>query len=163
MFPLFRVSGRKNYTIEAFSMLCNVSILLSPRQVQQLLWSRCINTRGKPGKNIPMDLHMEHLNRACKNAISGLGANKTPKSIGRIAKCIGVLTSVCDNFDDQTEISQNKGFHTVTKDKKDRDVVLKELQTHAIFKVSLAVVIHHSDTKVSYSDMTEWMKEHIPS
>ena len=33
------------------------------------------------------------------------------------------------------QLVQDKGFHTVTKDKKDRDVVLKELQTHAIFKV----------------------------
>jgi len=27
------------------------------------LWSHTVNVHGKPGKNIPMDLHMEHLNR----------------------------------------------------------------------------------------------------
>ena len=41
----------------------------------QLKWSRSINVHGHAGKNIPADLHMEHLNRVCRGAISGLGAN----------------------------------------------------------------------------------------
>ena len=32
------------------------------------------------------DLHMEHLNRACKFAIASLGANSTPQAITRIGK-----------------------------------------------------------------------------
>ena len=32
MFPLFKVSGRTNYTIEAFTMLYSHAFLLSPRQ-----------------------------------------------------------------------------------------------------------------------------------
>lgn len=44
MFPLFRASGRINYTIEAFRLLYSHAFLLSPCQAKQLLWSRCINT-----------------------------------------------------------------------------------------------------------------------
>ena len=43
----------------------------------QLKWSRTINVHGRAGKNIPADLHMEHLNRVCNGAISGLGAKRT--------------------------------------------------------------------------------------
>ena len=92
MLPLFRASGRTNYSIEAFQMLYSYSFLLSPRQGMQLLWSRCINTRGRQGKNVPMDLHMEHLNKACKDALRGLGANKTPKGQGQ-------------TYDEQTEVN----------------------------------------------------------
>ena len=42
---------------------------------------------------------MEHLNRACKEAIKGLGANKTEKSITRIDKAIGPLVDIQANFD----------------------------------------------------------------
>ena len=38
-------------------------------------------------------IHMEHLNRECKQAISGLGANITDASIQHIGKCIGRLCS----------------------------------------------------------------------
>jgi len=46
------------------------------------------NMHGTPGKNIPMDLYMEHLNRIAKEAIKGLGANKTPKAIQRIGMAL---------------------------------------------------------------------------
>ena len=29
----------------------------------ELMWGRFVNVHGKPGKNIPNDLHGEHLNR----------------------------------------------------------------------------------------------------
>ena len=89
MLPLFKMSGRTNYTIEAFTMLYSHAFLFSPRQAAQFLWCRFVN-----GKNIAMDLHMEHLNRVCKDALRGLGANKTPKAIQRVGKCVGVLKSM---------------------------------------------------------------------
>ena len=47
---------------------------LPPRIAEQMLWGQFINCVGKPGHR---DLHMEQLNRACKDAINHLGANKT--------------------------------------------------------------------------------------
>ena len=95
-----------------------------------------MNTSGRPGKNIPMDLHMEHLNSVCKDAICGLGANKTPNSIQRIGKCVGVLKSVADKFDEETGLNENKGHHTVTSTNKDRDMIIDELLSHSIFSPS---------------------------
>ena len=37
-------------------------IKLQPEKAFQLTWGRFINTRGFKGKNIPPDLHLEHLN-----------------------------------------------------------------------------------------------------
>ena len=45
-----------------------------------------MNVHGLPGRNISSDLHQEHLNRVCKDAVRGLGTNQTEKSIGRVGK-----------------------------------------------------------------------------
>lgn len=71
----FKASDRRNYCIEAFTLLAQEKYLLSPRMAMQLKWSWTINIHGRPGKNISADSHMEHLNLECKQAISGLGAN----------------------------------------------------------------------------------------
>ena len=157
-----------NYTIEAFTMLYSHAFLFSPCQADQLLWCRFVNTTGRPGKNIAMDLHMEHLNRVCKDAIRSLGANKSPKAIQRIGKCISVLKSVADNFDEQTGMNESKGYHTVASVDKDRDVIINELLSHSIFS-PLPGCSHSSFknidcsvfSKVNYGLMLQWTKEHM--
>lgn len=75
---------RKNYAIEAFTLLSQYHFLYSKRQAQQLLWGRFVNTHGLPARNIPCDLYMEHLNRVCKDAVNGLHANKTPDTLEKL-------------------------------------------------------------------------------
>ena len=87
--PIFKASGRTNYSIEAFLTLYQCHYTLSPRLSHQLIWIRFINTHGQPGHNIECDLHMEHLNRLCKTSIKSMGANKTEKAIVRASKAIG--------------------------------------------------------------------------
>ena len=56
--------------------------------------------------NIPHDLFMEHLNRVVKDAVNGLGANKTPKALVRVGKFVGTLDEVLRKFDeDNNELS----------------------------------------------------------
>ena len=57
---------------------------LSPRQSQQLLWSRFVNIHGQQGRNVACDLYMEHLNRVRKEAIKGVGGNKTSETVQRV-------------------------------------------------------------------------------
>ena len=65
----------------------------------QLLWNRTVNVHGCPEKNIPCDLHMEHLNRECKGSISGLGANITDGAIQRVGRSLRSHTKILENFD----------------------------------------------------------------
>ena len=78
-------------------MLVQHYFLLSPRLSRQLIWSRFINVHGKPGRNIPCDLHLEHLNRVLKTAVGDLGSNQTEASIARLGKCIGTMAEVLGN------------------------------------------------------------------
>ena len=88
LFLFFRASGHTNYALEALTLLSNYYYLLPPRYAEQMKWNRFINTQGKRGTNISADLHIEHLNRICKDAVEHLGANKTPKAVERIGKIV---------------------------------------------------------------------------
>ena len=57
----------KYYAVEAFTFLIQKMYLFSPRMVAQLLWSRTVNVHGKMKIYVAADLHMEHLNRECKD------------------------------------------------------------------------------------------------
>ena len=96
---IYKARKRKNYAIEGLNLLAQYHFFLSQRQAQQLLWSRCINIHGLPGRNIPCDLYMEHLNRICKHAVQALGSNKTPAALERVGKCVGVLDALLDEYD----------------------------------------------------------------
>ena len=89
--PLFKVSDRRNYSLEVVRMLYSYYFTMSPRQKHQLLWSRFVNVHGKVGHNIANDLHMEHLNRVVKNAVHGFGAKKIDEFLKRIGRVVGPL------------------------------------------------------------------------
>jgi hypothetical protein len=75
LLPFFINSGWKNYSIEALNLLHQYHFSLPPLQAQQPIWSRFINTQGVKGRNIPVDLHQEHLNKVIKDMVNDLSAN----------------------------------------------------------------------------------------
>ena len=99
--------------------MCQYYYLFPPRQAEQLLTARFINSRGGAGNNIPADLHMEHLNRVLKDCVMHLGSNKTPQAIVRESKVLQPLSCVIKNFDSIHNVSEEKGFHTRASQKKD--------------------------------------------
>ena len=109
---LFKAANCVNYSIEAFSLLVHYQFLLPPRIAMQLMWSCTVNTHGRPGKNIPCDLHMEHLNREAKKCITGLGANITDEAVQRIGRSIGHIVKVLKHFDDINDIKQPSSQHS---------------------------------------------------
>ncbi len=108
-------------------MLFQQFCALPPRLAAELKWSRFVNVHGRPGKYIPTDLHMEHLNRLAKEAIRGLGANKTEQAIVRVGRAIGTLGPVLDKFDQENGIATVSGAHTRASVEKDRNVIVSEL------------------------------------
>ena len=78
---MFKACQRKNCATEAFILLMKYEFLFSLRMAAQLKWNRTVNVRGPAGKNISLDLHVEHLNRNGKMSISGMGSNATDESI----------------------------------------------------------------------------------
>ena len=94
MLIMFRATSHWNYALEAFTLLAQYHWLPPERQAMQLKQSRFINTQGCVGCNSPCDLYMEHLNRMVKASVANLGANKTPKSIEKVGKCIEPIDEI---------------------------------------------------------------------
>ena len=83
-------SSRSKYAIEAFHLLAQINALLSPRMAHELTWNRTVNVNGGVGNNIPLDLHLEHLNRVFKDNINTFRAHISEQCT---AKLKGYCTS----------------------------------------------------------------------
>ena len=101
MLPIFKATKHYNYAKEAVLLLIQ-SQKLSDRMRAQLLWSRCINTKGRKGCNIPCDLHMEHLNRRLKTVLRSMGANMKSASILRASRSLYAVQNSCLQFEEET-------------------------------------------------------------
>jgi len=125
---LFKASGRTNYSVEAFTLLAQYEYMLSPRMAMQLKWSRTVNVHGRRGKNVAGDLHMENLNRECKNTLSGLGANTNDYSVQRVGKCIGRMQTILHKYDQVNRVHGDSGTHTRRSTLVDFNKVLQQQQ-----------------------------------
>ena len=133
MLIMFRATSHWNYALEAFTLLAQYQWLLPERQAMQLKQSRFINTQGRIGCNIPCDMYMEHLNRMVKASIANLGANKTPKSIEKVGKCIGPIDEIIRSFDSHQ--IKDSMHHSIPSSNADRDKIIKELLQYNLFLV----------------------------
>ena len=166
MLPMFVSSGRKNYAIECFHLLMQHDYILSERQAAEMLWSRFINTHGQQGKNIPNDLHCEHLNRVCKDAIRSLHTNKTEKAVRRVSRSLGVMVPILSQFDNENGVAKESGLHKTTSYENDMTIVIKDLQTYDVFsstyrrKHASFPKPRHPLFKHSKSDLKDWILQH---
>ena len=85
--------------------------ILSERKVTELKWSRTVNTTGRPGCNIPCDLHMEHLNRRLTCMLGNIAPNTNSQAIERVANSLDVVNNVCKNFE-EVDARVNKPYHS---------------------------------------------------
>ena len=110
MYPPFRATRHRNYAKESILLLLQ-SNYFSDRMRSQLLWSRCINTKGRVETNIPCDLHLEHLNRRLKTVLRSMGANISPDAIVRAVKALHAVHNVCLRFEEET-CSSTRSAHS---------------------------------------------------
>ena len=127
----FCFAGHTKYAQEALNLQMLLNGAASPRIANQLLWGHVVNTRGGKGHNLPVDLHLEHLNHCVKDYILGLGANVKEQSIIQISKSLKGIVGVCTNFDSQCDIHPFSLHHTKKSSKKDKALVIKELTDHS--------------------------------
>lgn len=165
MMLYFRTTGRTNYAIEAFTMLAQYHFVFSEREKQQLIWSRFVNTSGLPGRNIPCDLYMEHLNRVCKDAVNGLAANKTPKALVRVGKVVGVLDSVVKSIENDLNSDKRSGKHNTPSINKDIIACVSVLAEAKVFQyssdgrchTSFPNIIANPLSYINHETLSSWM------
>ena len=100
-----------------------------------------MNTHSAPGRNIPADLHQEHLNRLCKESVRGLRANKTEKAIIHVGKILGTLAPLLDNYDIDNNVGVVSGAHRTSSIEKDRDLIVQHLHSAKFSHYKMAGLI----------------------
>ena len=167
LFLLFKASGRRNYSLEAFTLLSQYHLILPEKLAEQLKWSRFINTHGHAGHNISCDLHMEHLNKLAKVAVDGLGANKTEKAIQRVGKAIGTMAGMIDTFDTENNVPSVSGAHSKKSSEKDLKKIVSQLVKSSVFDIwpgrkhkSFPHLKANYIRSLSEKDLKQWMLDH---
>ena len=163
---IFQQEGHYNYAKEGITLAIQ-SQVLPERIVNELKWSRTINVSGLKGHNIAADLHMEHLNKDLKNSIEHLGSNKLTKPIKRAAQSLGVVSSICRNFSEQSDVAINKPYHSYPSFMKDYEAIMKELRKADIFTVIPRRTITSFEIgspllqNLKWKNISQWAKEKI--
>lgn len=127
-----------------------------------------MNTHGKPGCNVPCDLHMEHMNRACKDILSRMGPNMTEKTITRTGRCIGSITKVTQTFDRETNVTPLLSSHYAASTDKDLTTIVEELTKMKTFKYhkgrshrSFSAISNKVYMKSNTDELITWMQSHV--
>lgn len=70
------------------------------------------NHQGKIDTNFPMDLDVEHDNKAFKNEIHSFKGDITDKSIARVSHSTESTNAILEAYDKSTHVKKPSGKHT---------------------------------------------------
>lgn len=133
----FKVDVRMKYSVEAFHLLARVNALLPPpppHMAHWLIWNRTCNVSGGEGRNVPLDLMVEHFNRVFKEDINTFRSNIGEKSVSRSSRAIGTMKEILDKLDNFIKINKSSGRHIGPSDQRDFEIMVKILVSEAVFK-----------------------------
>ena len=98
------------------------------------MWERTINVHSKPGKNVSMDLHMEHRNRSRKTQMGMLGPNTSEQSISQIGKSIASTMRIGAQFSKDNSVREDSGYHSKRTVKAAMAKLVTQLSKVQVFK-----------------------------
>ena len=160
----FRAENKTKYALEALRLQFQL-VTLPPYLSHQIIWGRFINTQGGKGRNLPCDLHNEHVNKVFKDIIQNMGPNFTKEACTWAARSVSSLQRVSKVFDKQTFIHSETVAHSKRSDDKDvkmvaqvllksRVVEVVENRAHRMFPTFSPDPLH----KLDRDKMKKWIK-----
>lgn len=100
----FKNFGHSKYAFAIMRLMCHLKYNL--KNSHNLIFERFINIHGRPGKNIPMDLHLEHLNNFLKEQLKTLRSNLNEENAKRIAQAMNNIRELVMNTEQNLEIKR---------------------------------------------------------
>lgn len=108
----FNFHGSTKYFYTTLLLLVKIHAILPEGQAFRLIWNRFFNKHGWKGRNIPLDLRLEHLNNFLKACLKVLGANLKEKNAQRIALSLDTMEKILDSVDKDCNFeTQVRGRH----------------------------------------------------
>ena len=156
--PHFKASGRTKYSLQALRIQMQANVTLSPSLAHQVVWNRFVNVRGGAGKNIPCDLHNEHVNKQLKYIIQNMGPNFTEKALQRAARSVSTLQTICERFDREYAVPHTTSARSTKPDIDDvKKVVVTVLKNKLLVRTTERE--HKSFPKISLNPLQNWNLE----
>lgn len=153
---VFKSTNHRNYAKEAVNLQLQYQYMFSDRQKEQLLCSRTVNTKGREGCNIPIDLHMEHLNRRLKIMLKNFGANISDSTIQKAGRCLSGVNAVCQAFE-----HHSSDHHPYPEFGKDLEMVMQVFEEENVFAYDEGR--SYSTFKIKYGLMEKLKKSEVIS
>ena len=101
----FKKFGRTKYAFTLLKLFTKIRV--QPETAFNLIWNRFVNTRGLRGRNIPLDLKMEHNNGFLKELLRNLRSNLNESNAARVAQTMKNLQSVIKNYEKCVDIKES--------------------------------------------------------
>lgn len=156
--PHFQVAKRTKYSLESLRLQFQVNAVLSPNLAHQVKWHRFVNTKGGAGRNVPCDLHNEHVNKLIKNIISNMGSNLTEQALQRAVRSISTLDRLCRKYDSQTDVPHTTSAHSTRSDAADiKKVVTIVLQRKILQPIDGRQ--HQAFPRIHFNPLHTWNSE----
>lgn len=131
---IYKAYGHTQYAYSAFLLSVQLNATLSPRLAHDVTWNRFWNSTGGKGKNIPLDLHLEHLNNFLKSYLKNKGSNLTEGTATRVSRSLGVLKTMMNRADSQLQLSGHSGVHNAPDRQTDIYTLLGVFREVGVFK-----------------------------
>lgn len=84
----YKANKHHKYAFPALHLIAKTISLLTLQQAKRLVWNRTVNNRGGEGRNISLDLRLEHLVHLLKELLANLGVNLTTPAAERCSEAL---------------------------------------------------------------------------
>lgn len=155
------------YAYVLLLFFAKVNALLSKKDAYLLVHNRFINKKGKKAGNIPLDLHMEHLNLDVKKLLNAMGGKITRAAAQRCAQSLTVTNTVLETIYHECEKSHRSGYHgEKNKDESVKSIAADLLQGKVFDHIPGRYYPGFERCKsnildIEYRDFFTWAKNHL--
>lgn len=167
---IFKTHGCTKYAYTTLLLLVKVSALLTRSQSFRLIWNRFCNVIGKKGRNIPLDLQLEHDNNFLKAFLKALGANLNEANAQRVAASLNYMLLIMGTVDKDCDHQSRNG---TVRGGKDPAETVKQITTD-LMKGNVFTECQQRDgykgfetfssnlyAKLDYRNLFNWIKDHL--
>lgn len=168
LFIVCKATGHYKYSCGLLETILQ-SVILPNHLRDQLVNHRFVNTRGEVDSNIPLDLLMEHENKAMKEDLRAYRGTYTQNHLDGISKGSNLMGDIIRSIDRQYGYYISKGEGTKQLNQSDIKVLVDKYITANLFTAtagrshspSLSFINSNVMKILTRAELDAWMKERL--
>ncbi len=168
---IFRAHHHHKYALATLHLQAFTQAILTPRQAHCLTWNRTVNNHGGKGKNISMDIRLEHLNNFTKGLLKHLGPNLTDRAVLRCSHATNNVEKILNVTDEDLGLRTTFGTHKTTKSEDNFKKLVSVIKEQGnMFHFDISEERHYQNFRnfnrdilgsVDHRLLHKWINDHI--